>query len=310
MRGVTLYGRGEAVAVSYSDSTGSRSMYLGKDVMGSVRATTSASGELEERYEYDAFGKPYKGDLSGGMNLGYTGKPYDAATGLYNYGFRDYKPQAARFTTVDPIRDGNNWYAYVNNDPVNWLDLWGLEASDVRGSWFQIGQDTSGQNFIGSMTQAANQNTITPLTQNSPELSGITNMAAFGCYFRSSQAVAEFEVGVALTAEQIQASVTALQNTPNTANPGTMVIDGNFIVNNPDAVINDAFSRLGQPDLTGTVGWGGTAGEQDYIIQMGSVSTTSSHYTLHDGSGNLLFDPYPGLIINNPTNLNVFIHGN
>jgi len=64
------------------------------------------------------------------MNLGYTGKPYDAATGLYNYGYRDYKPQVARFTTVDPVRDGNNWFAYVNNDPVNWRDLWGLCASD------------------------------------------------------------------------------------------------------------------------------------------------------------------------------------
>jgi len=64
------------------------------------------------------------------MNLGYLGKPYDTATGLYNYGYRDYKPQAARFTTVDPIRDGNNWFAYVNNDPVNWIDLWGLSPDD------------------------------------------------------------------------------------------------------------------------------------------------------------------------------------
>ena len=57
-------------------------------------------------------------------------KPYDSATGLYNYGYRDYRPATARFTTVDPIRDGNNWYSYVNNDPVNWIDLWGL-FSDV-----------------------------------------------------------------------------------------------------------------------------------------------------------------------------------
>jgi RHS repeat-associated protein len=68
------------------------------------------------------------------MNLGYTGKPFDTATGLYNYGYRDYKPQAARFTTVDPIRDGRNWYAYVNSDPVNWVDLWGLAADDGRGN--------------------------------------------------------------------------------------------------------------------------------------------------------------------------------
>jgi hypothetical protein len=39
---------------------------------------------VEDRYEYDAFGQPYQGDLSSGMNLGYTGKLYDlAAAGQY-----------------------------------------------------------------------------------------------------------------------------------------------------------------------------------------------------------------------------------
>ncbi|MDR2409196.1 MAG: hypothetical protein LBE13_13930 [Bacteroidales bacterium] len=52
------------------------------------------------------------------------------ATGLYNYSYRDYKPEAARFTTVDPVRDGANWFAYVNNDPVNWIDLLGLSNSE------------------------------------------------------------------------------------------------------------------------------------------------------------------------------------
>jgi RHS repeat-associated protein len=131
-RGVTLYGNGEAVAVSYSSSTSSRSVYLGKDILGSVRTATAEGGAVEDRYEYDAFGQAYKGDLSGGMNLGYTGKPYDAGTGLYNYGYRDYRPEAARFTTTDPVRDGNNWYAYVNNDPVNWIDPWGLNGVDGK----------------------------------------------------------------------------------------------------------------------------------------------------------------------------------
>jgi hypothetical protein len=31
---------------------------------------------------------------------------------------------------VDPIRDGNNWFSYVNNDAINWIDRWGLNASD------------------------------------------------------------------------------------------------------------------------------------------------------------------------------------
>jgi RHS repeat-associated protein len=96
-----------------------------------VRGISNEYGQLEDRYEYDAFGKPYKGDLNSGMNLGYTGKPYDTATGMYNYGYRDYQPEAARFTTVDPVRDGANWFAYVNNDPVNWVDPWGMNPGDV-----------------------------------------------------------------------------------------------------------------------------------------------------------------------------------
>jgi RHS repeat-associated protein len=69
---------------------------------------------------------PYIGDFTNGVGLGYTGKPYDTVTGMYNYGYRDYAPEVARFTTIDPIRDGANWFAYVNNDPINWVDLWGL----------------------------------------------------------------------------------------------------------------------------------------------------------------------------------------
>jgi hypothetical protein len=57
---------------------------------------------------------------------------------MYNYGYRDYKPEAARFTTEDPVRDGANWFAYVNNDPVNWVDPWGLSASDRENSIIDI----------------------------------------------------------------------------------------------------------------------------------------------------------------------------
>jgi RHS repeat-associated protein len=143
---VTLYGKGEAAAVSRSAGANTRggTAYLGKDILGSVKTATNEYGVLEERYEYDAFGKPCKGDFTNGVGLGYTGKPYDTTTGLYNYGYRDYAPEVARFTTVDPVRDGANWFAYVNNDPVNWVDPWGLSASDDDWDDISIMEDMVG----------------------------------------------------------------------------------------------------------------------------------------------------------------------
>jgi RHS repeat-associated protein len=64
----------------------------------------------------------------------YTGSRLDAETGLADYGFRDYASHYARFTSVDPIRDGRNWFAYVAGDPVNRVDVWGLASSDASES--------------------------------------------------------------------------------------------------------------------------------------------------------------------------------
>jgi RHS repeat-associated protein len=52
--------------------------------------------------------------------------------GWYNSGFRDYSPMTMRFTTTDPIRSGSNWYAYVNGDPVNYVDPWGLSGQSEQ----------------------------------------------------------------------------------------------------------------------------------------------------------------------------------
>ena len=126
---VALYANGQAVGVTRSSNyASSERSYFGTDLMGTVRSSTTDSGNAEY-YEYDVFGKPYGESIS---DYAYTGKPYDPVTGMYNYGYRDYVPQIARFTTIDPIRDGSNWFAYCNNEPVNFLDLWGLSAGDKK----------------------------------------------------------------------------------------------------------------------------------------------------------------------------------
>ena len=69
---------------------------------------------------------------------------------IYDYGFRDYSPISMRFTTVDPVKDGLNWYAYVGNDPINMIDLFGLTASD--SGYYDLGfSDGSGDQIPSSI---------------------------------------------------------------------------------------------------------------------------------------------------------------
>ena len=52
-------------------------------------------------------------------------------------GYRYYDASTGRFLSRDPIRDGDNWYAYCDNDPVNAVDptgLDGLNGKDI-GRW-------------------------------------------------------------------------------------------------------------------------------------------------------------------------------
>jgi len=58
----------------------------------------------------------------------FTARKYDPETGLYFYRARYYDPTQGRFLTRDPIgfAGGINLYAYVGNNPVNWIDPWGL----------------------------------------------------------------------------------------------------------------------------------------------------------------------------------------
>ncbi len=104
--------------------------YYMEDSLGSVMGITNSKGSITESYSYDSFGRLTEGRFDDINRLGYNGKRVDPFMGRYDYGFRDYDPVQMRFTTVDPVKDQNNWYAYVNNDPVNKIDLWGLQESD------------------------------------------------------------------------------------------------------------------------------------------------------------------------------------
>ena len=45
---------------------------------------------------------------------------------------RYYNPEIMRFINVDPIKDGWNWYAYANGDPISLFDPFGLSAENCN----------------------------------------------------------------------------------------------------------------------------------------------------------------------------------
>ncbi len=72
----------------------------------------------------------FTGNRESGINkmITFQSKYYDSESGFYYYYHRYYDPQRGRIITEDPlgISGGLNLYRFVNNNPVNYVDPWGL----------------------------------------------------------------------------------------------------------------------------------------------------------------------------------------
>ena len=72
---------------------------------------------------------------------GSLGHPSGNSTGLIYMRARYYDPLLGRFISEDPARDGANWYAYAENNPVSFSDPSGksvaalLPDPESFGAW-------------------------------------------------------------------------------------------------------------------------------------------------------------------------------
>jgi RHS repeat-associated protein len=109
-----------------TDATGSVRFYQ-HDQLGSTVALTDENGIVKTVYSYDPFGNTTVTGEPIDQPFQYTGRENDG-TGLYYYRARYYSPEMQRFISKDPVglAGGINYYAYVGNNPVNWIDPLGL----------------------------------------------------------------------------------------------------------------------------------------------------------------------------------------
>ena len=84
------------------------------------------------RYGYDVFSAIRSETGTSDNTRKFTGKEFDADSNLYYCGARYYDPYIGRFTQRDPIGDGVNWYAYVANNPLRFVDPTGLQTEAPR----------------------------------------------------------------------------------------------------------------------------------------------------------------------------------
>ncbi|MCL2679489.1 MAG: hypothetical protein FWF18_04310 [Dehalococcoidia bacterium] len=96
---------------------------------GDVVQLADAGGAVVKSYKYDAFGVEWNPSSGDANPFRYCGEYWDGETGTYYLRFRHYDPRIGRFTQEDPIKAGLNWYTYCNNNPILFIDPWGLIPS-------------------------------------------------------------------------------------------------------------------------------------------------------------------------------------
>jgi len=120
--------------------------YFHNDIAGTPLLATDAAGAVVWKENYQPYGQRLNNPAAAADNrLGFTGKPFDASTGLSYLGARYYAPGLGRFMGIDPAEvnpedvHSFNRYAYANNNPYRHVDPDGRTPVDAAFLVYDIG---------------------------------------------------------------------------------------------------------------------------------------------------------------------------
>ncbi|MDO9234166.1 MAG: RHS repeat-associated core domain-containing protein [Methylotenera sp.] len=146
----------ELIAAYLKDTDGKSKPYqFHHDTLTSTTQVTGHNGGTLQSITYSAFGSTLNQTGISPNRLKYTGRE-DDGTGLYYYRARYYDTDIGRFISEDPLgfEVGINFYAYVNNNPVNANDPSGL---DPLSAIVKIGGRLGSAETRGHVVQVANE---------------------------------------------------------------------------------------------------------------------------------------------------------
>jgi RHS repeat-associated protein len=123
--------------VGLVDRTGTTASvaFVHADGLGSPRTVTNAAGSVMWQWPYSGnpFGEAAPVSTNGyALNVRFPGQYYDVESGLnYNVN-RDYEAATGRYIQSDPVglKGGVSTYLYVNADPLDYMDAFGLCPDD------------------------------------------------------------------------------------------------------------------------------------------------------------------------------------
>jgi len=100
------------------------------DQTGRPQAMTNSSQSIVWAAESLPFTQNVTQSSTPPLNLGFPGQYYDAESGNWNNGYRDYSSGLGRYVESDPagLAGGINTYAYAFDDPLNFVDPFGLQT--------------------------------------------------------------------------------------------------------------------------------------------------------------------------------------